>query len=64
MYSRNELRTALIAYYRGYRSEEDINEMFDEIFSPLTSSYSVNGNTLTLTGEFESETYTETLTRK
>ena len=62
-YSKNELKTALIAL-----GQDD--ESIDGLFSPQTSSYSVNGNTLTSTtkivweDEGETSTITQTCTRK
>jgi hypothetical protein len=66
-YSKNELKTALIALGQDEEDESTID--IDKSFSPQTANYSVNGNTLvmtmkgTITYGGNEGTYEETVTQ-
>ena len=49
-----ELKMAL----QAYMSEEAANEFVNEMFSPQTANYSISGNTLIITSDGETITYT------
>jgi len=64
-YTINELKTAYIELYP--EDEEDIEEEIDSHFAPETKTYSISGNTLSITttetmdlGELGTFTYTQT----
>jgi len=54
-YTETELRTALKTSIGGY--DEEIDDMVNKLFAPHTGTYSVIGDTLTMTMDGETSTY-------
>jgi len=57
-YSKTDLKT--IFKQSGYMTDSDINTYLNTYFAPMTGTYSVNGNTLTMTfnsGMYEDEEF-------
>jgi len=59
-YSKSDLKTVLITEY----TDAEIDVLIDMFFTSQTVAYSVSGNILTMTIEYEGETNTLTYTKK
>jgi hypothetical protein len=62
-YTKNELKTAMIALfgsmlYAMMDGDEMVDEMFNELTTPRVGTYVLDKNTLTITFEDETETFT------
>ena len=58
-YSKSEAKFAIKNIAQGMLSDEEIDEMLNEMFFSQTVTYSISGNKLTMTSDGETTTYTK-----